>query len=297
MNRRFFITSAAVVPLLGCSRVARDRQKWFAEREQALANRHQVAVDSKRTTPPAPKEILKSHPELKGLTKVAHRMHPRYSREPDPTASKIGGSFLWPNSSPWPVESNSDQPLVPVLQLNIHDAPPQLAFREQSDYLQVFWAMSGELRPVIVWSDSREVDLPAKPPAVYGPRVPIPCRLFPERIAERPGLSLLPTVESDRLRNEPIYDSELSVAPGTKIGGYARHLTPESSPVCNRCRRGMDYLLTIDTEEWNVPRWRPIEESDDTHRHPLGINLGRGTAVDFFLCRRCDHWPIKHLLR
>lgn len=297
MNRRVFLTTAAVVPLVGCSRVARDRQKWVEEREQELASRHPVGVDSTRTTPPAPKDILQSHPELKGLTKVSHRLHPRFSIEPDVRSSKIGGTFLWSNSSPWPTEPNSNQPLVPVLQLNLKDAPPQITFRDQSDYLQVFWAMSGELRPVIAWTYSTEVVVPAKPPAVYGPRVPIPCRLFPEQIIERPGLSLLPAVESDRLRNEPIYDSELSVVPGTKVGGYARNLTPESSPFCNRCRRGMDYLLSIDTEEWSIPRWRPIEESDDTYRHPLGINLDHGTAVDIFLCRRCEHWPIKHLLR
>ena len=69
-------------------------------------------------------DVLAVAPELNGLTKVAVRLHPRYSEEPAADRSKLGGHFLWPAAEPWPVCDEHGIPHVPVLQLRSEDAPP-----------------------------------------------------------------------------------------------------------------------------------------------------------------------------
>src|SRR5205807_10092329 len=113
MNRRAFLTAAAIAA--GCRRTASpapglsaaDVEYAATQRESRELHlreltRYRVAPDAVRTTPASPGDVLAIAPELKGLTKVAVRLHPRYSDEPAPDRSKLGGRFWWPAGEPWP---------------------------------------------------------------------------------------------------------------------------------------------------------------------------------------------------
>ena len=95
MNRRAFLAAAAAVavgckktststpvPAVDAMRIGRDREE--RERHLSELERFRVPSDAVRTTPPPPDDVLAVAPELKGLTKVAVRLHPRYSDEPAP---------------------------------------------------------------------------------------------------------------------------------------------------------------------------------------------------------------------
>ena len=72
------------------------------DRHLELLQRFRVPPTAVRTTPKPPADVLATAPELKGLIKVAARLHPRFSDEPKPDESKLGGRFLWPADEPWP---------------------------------------------------------------------------------------------------------------------------------------------------------------------------------------------------
>ncbi|MFD7232631.1 hypothetical protein [Streptomyces sp. NPDC059881] len=78
------------------------------------------------------------------------------------------------------------------------------------------------------------------------------------------------------------YMSDLSVAPGWKVGGYASwHLTGPAPVDCARCGTPMPPLLTVDTWECDGASrsWLPVEDrSDEDPRviDPVGVYLGRG---------------------
>ncbi len=157
MNRRTFLIGGAAA-VAGCARPAapptpalatpqltdadRDRiAAELAERERhlKLLEGFRVAPNAARTTPPPPADVLAFAPELKPLVKVALRLHPRFGEELPAEATKLGGKFRWPRSEPWPQCEEHRIPFVPVLQLRAEDAPPQFAFRERSDLLQLLW--------------------------------------------------------------------------------------------------------------------------------------------------------------
>ncbi|HEX8032607.1 MAG TPA: hypothetical protein VF510_02110 [Ktedonobacterales bacterium] len=56
-----------------------------------------------RTTPPPPLDITDFFPELRPLARRTVRLHPRRDGETGLGESKLGGTFLWPVSEPWPV--------------------------------------------------------------------------------------------------------------------------------------------------------------------------------------------------
>jgi hypothetical protein len=131
--------------------------------------------------------------------------------------------------------------------------------------------------------------------------VPVPCRLFPERVAELPPLALMPKQMREPVEAWPPpvdFAAQLSAARGTKAGGWPR--TPE--PVrCTVCVHPMDFLLTIDSCEWTATdavRWKPLEDSDtDGYRRAAGLTFSKPeTAVQLFLCKRCEKWPVRGVL-
>jgi hypothetical protein len=149
---------------------------------------------------------------------------------------------------------------------------------------------------------------------------------MPERVIEYPSVydvadelrDRISEWEADNLGPDGIhqweYEAELSVAPGTKVGGYLDWIQFPWAPVCP-CGRIMQHLLTIATVEWNGVgdrRWTPVEDQElltsvpggfdekDGNLKPIwpalwcptGLSLGDGGHMHLFVCRDCGQWPI-----
>jgi hypothetical protein len=322
MDRRAFLAAAAGVAA-GCARgpgpaggvtpleaehIAAARQS--RDRHLRELARFRVPADAKRTTAPPPADVLQFAPELKPLTKVAIRLHPRYSDEPAPDESKLGGQFLWPAAEPWPTCDEHKIPFVPVLQLRAEDAPPNWPYRPGTDLAQLLWCArdhgEGWVKPHLAWRKRSAVAGPlAEPPptdAAVLDYAPVPCRLFPERVTEFPNFEALPgsvrqKVGDGKPGGPTEYIRLLSVAPGTKVGGYPQGIQGPEVPACPKCRWGMDYLLTVASEEWGEERWIPLEEraarDERGYRGAAGLRFPYLGRVHLFACRRCDGWPVR----
>ncbi|WP_327379537.1 hypothetical protein [Streptomyces sp. NBC_01212] len=77
------------------------------------------------------------------------------------------------------------------------------------------------------------------------------------------------------------YMSDLSIAPGWKVGGFASwHLTDPARVDCLVCGTAMPPLLTVDKWEGDSASrsWRPVEDQESGPRthDPTGVHLGRG---------------------
>jgi hypothetical protein len=318
----------------GCGVVPRPPKTPPSLLAQLAARRAHVAAvtpfavppDFTRTTPKPPADLLAVAPELKGVAKLAFRLHPRYCAiPPEATQSNLGGPLLWPAVEPYPVTADGKL-LAPVLQLRRADAPPQVTFPEGRDLLQLFWNPRFEAgRPrasvevATVWRESGglsagpphplaplargEGDPDTLGPAVWTDFLPLPCRLAPERMLEFPAWEILPRPMRDRVAaavpgGEAAYRHLLSVAPGTKVGGYAPAAAlPEAKPpACPTCSWGMDYLLTVAEAEWDgatAPRWKPAEDTQvSPQRTADGLSLGPAAGCSLFVCRRCEGWPV-----
>ncbi len=349
MHRRTFLTAAAAFAA-GCARrpngaTPGDPARINAERRDRarhleLLSRFRVPPTATRTTPPPPADVLAVAPELKPLIKVAVRLHPRFSDEPKPDESKLGGQFWWPAGEPWPTCDEHRIPLVTVLQLRAEDAPPNWPFFPGSDLMQLLWCprdhnSRGWVKPAVVWRKRADVTPPlADPPptdAAFLHYVPVPCRLFPERVAEFPNWDALPKSVKEKveawkppplkLRPEwgpPGHAADLvskptgvayyglaAAADGTKVGGYPLWDGLPAVPTCPTCGWGMDYLLTVASSEWdgaNWVRWMPLEErhvrdgraiAEEGYARAAGLMFGDESNVHLFACRRCDDWPVR----
>ena len=307
MNRRLFLAS---VPLVvgGCreSKPAVPVNVTPDERAAHLAMVANFRVPSKavRATPKPPVDVVERFPDLKPLLKVAVRLHPRFGDEPAPTESKFGGQFLWPAGEEWPSCPEFQVPMQPVLQLRQDDAP--FPFRANTDLVQLFWTpratKAGPPHLSAAWRKIAGVTGPlaASPPtdgADLG-YVPVPCRFFPERVAELPPVALMPAPMRAKLgawNSSVDYHTHLAAAPGTKAGGWPARATVAT---CLTCVRPMDYLLTVDACEWtegSKSRWKPVEDPDaEGYRRAAGLNFGKTDAVvQVYICRRCEKWPLR----
>lgn len=327
LHRRHFLAAAAALPLVGCRRdpnapvVSSGDAKRIADEQaarkallMALAA-SKVSPTATRTTPPREVDLLKEFPELKPLVRMTHRLHPRFSDEPRADQSKLGGAIAWPASEPWPTCEVFKIPYVPVLQLLTDDCPSQVKFKPGTDVLQLLWSPrdhkdTGRPKPLIVWRALKDTpqpyaDLPATTHAFPG-YIPVPCRFFTEKLLEFPDWSTAKvTPFRGRLEawkpggdRDPVkvYTEKLSVAPGTKVGGFPWWIGGANPPACDTCHRGMDYLLTLDTDEWREPSWIPVEEVNRpdllaSAKNAAGLTLAGNYHV--FVCRRCPDWPVK----
>jgi len=310
-------------------------------RRRAILEPYRVGPEDRRTTPQPAFDVGALFPELAGQSTITIRLHPRYGEEPPVSASKMGGTFLWPADEPWPSCPAHEIPLVAVLQLSARDLP-EMPFPPGADLFQVLWCprehdgIAGRY-PDMYWADPRfywrnrdEIahPRPDNPPShdAFYEYVPLPCRLIPERVIEYPSVYDLPEDFVQRIydwENKYLgadgmhvceYESGLSVAYGTKVGGFLHWIQSPWIPTCN-CGAAMEHLLTIATVEWNGiidQRWTPIEEQkilrsfpgswdefSDAQKAisgafwiPTGINLGDGGHMQLFVCRNCPDWPI-----
>ena len=96
------------------------------------------------------------------------------------------------------------------------------------------------------------------------------------------------------------YQYHLSVAPGTKVGGWVNWIQDPIWPACE-CGHALEHLLTIasresDGESWKT--WTPIEErsgATESPDDPADIMIGDAGDVYLFTCLRCEHRPITTL--
>ncbi|MBA9003079.1 DUF1963 domain-containing protein [Thermomonospora cellulosilytica] len=296
-----------------------------------------MAGESPRlTTPPKPVRIEQVFPELRSLARTTVRLHPRPGR-PGTTESSLGGPLLWPADEPWPHCAEFDRhyaferdlpseplPLVPILQLFARDVP-ELPFPAGTDVCQVLWCPLDH-DPLycpdvqVRWRDSASITRPrTEPPPVdleysadnYLPR---PCALAPERVTEFPHYSDLDpelarriTAWEEQIERRWRYHYHLSVAPGTKVGGWVHWIQDPIWLTCE-CGHALEHLLTIasgesDGQSWKT--WTPAEEHPGMDangrprrrldRRPADLMIGDVGDVYLFTCPQCEHRPITTL--
>ncbi|WP_317795804.1 hypothetical protein [Actinoplanes sichuanensis] len=244
--------------------------------------------------------------------------------------------MLWPVDEPWPRCCDADPydhdyvspaepepPLVPILQLFAEDVP-EIPFPDGTDVLQVLWCPFDHdsfPRPELRWR--RRADVGARRPAMPEPdpesdpeRVPRRCLLDPERVTEYPSWDLPKDVRQlleDRFSQLKSatgwdYEADLSVAPGTKIGGYPGWVQLPDWPVCD-CGKVMNHLLTVaslDFDDANGKRWVPLEDRpvppvpsgaawySATEQNPTGLMIGDVGGMYLFVCTSCTDRPFAY---
>ncbi|WP_250033321.1 hypothetical protein [Paractinoplanes maris] len=192
-------------------------------------------------------------------------------------------------------------PLIPVAQLHRRDIP-DFAGPDDCDLMQVLWCPLDHPeegynpRVRVFWR--RGADLgpllaePPEPPVVNDSYLPVPCVVHPEQVREFPYGGLLPGDLGARIDawEEELgtsYQSDLSLAPGWKIGGFANWSLTDPHPMdCAECGTAMTLLLTADSGEWEgrVSSWRPVEEPEGASADPVGVTIGRGYSLYVFRC-------------
>jgi len=245
--------------------------------------------------------------------------------------------MLWPAGESWPMcdgpkggdhfdscPGEAAAPLVPVLQLFAADVP-ELPFPDGTDLLQVLWCPFdhepwGSPKPRLWWRRSADVTTVASTPppdAESAPRhVPAACVLDPERVVEYPVQELPRAVrdeigdEIERIEEETgwSYDDDLSVASGTKVGGYPGWTQDGVWPECD-CGAVMHHVVTVASWEFstgNEKRWIPLEDrvamaewrwdapaDHPAHRvkNPTGLMLGDVGGIYLFVCTVCPDRP------
>lgn len=243
-----------------------------------------------RPETPIPRtNILEIVPELAGLATITVRLHPRRGEVAELLGSKLGGTFLWPKSEPWPtcdevgppewsvateLPADAPQPaLVPVLQLRAADAP-ELPFPRGTDLFQLLWCPTDHTanfvaKPFVFWRDSRDlVDSPVSISATTAPDgnyVPTPCALHLERVREFPHIldldeTLKEKLKAWRLPNDmagffggptTMYEWALSVCPSNKIGGNVFWGMDDETPNCDACGTKLRHLLSLTDSEYD----------------------------------------------
>ncbi|MCX4511347.1 hypothetical protein OHA27_13725 [Streptomyces sp. NBC_01619] len=203
-------------------------------------------------------------------------------------------------------------PLLPLAQLHRRDVPGLVSGPEGCDLLQVLWcpfdAHGGgyELSLHLRWRRSSEVTdvLADRPePLLVGSDafVAEPCVLHPERVVEHVFPEVLPEELQERIyewegdedeqdEDSILYQSDLSIAPGWKVGGFPGW--PSTGPVEMTCECGerMELLLSVDSREWDngTRSWIPLEDvptSDVSGANiPTRVTVGRGGVLHVFIC-------------
>nr|WP_031225212.1 hypothetical protein [Streptomyces roseochromogenus] len=206
-------------------------------------------------------------------------------------------------------------PLLPLAQFFARDVPG-LAGPDGADVLQVLWcpfSAHGDLATPGIhlrWRNSSKVgELLAEPPlpAVIGDDeyVPEPCVLHPEPVTEHEYIGLLDAGLQERIygwedgqaeadefegHEPPRYQTDLSTAPGWKVGGFATWETSGPYQVVCTCGSPMCPLLTIASTEWEdeTISWVPVEDrhlaEEFEANTPTRVTVGRGGSLTIFTC-------------
>jgi hypothetical protein len=250
-RRQFLLTAPSTVALAGCggrggpagppgpvvtaadaARIAAERQardEWLA----ALPT-FRVPPTAVRTTPKPPADVLAAVPELKGLVKITTRLHPRFSDEPGPDETKLGGRFAWPAATRGRPAPDHHVPYTAVLQLRADDAPPQWPFPPGMDLFQLLWCprdhadSKGWVRPAVRWRKRSEAAAgPQADPPDHRRGLP---RVRPGRVPALPGAG----GRIPRARGAAASQSGISSRRGSRPG---RGTAPPRSPARNCTQR------------------------------------------------------------
>ncbi|MFE9391994.1 hypothetical protein [Streptomyces sp. NPDC006784] len=211
-------------------------------------------------------------------------------------------------------------PMAAVAQLYRRDIPDLVGGPADCDLLQVFWCpfdahggghdMSLHLR----WrrsADVRQVREEQPEPVVVGHDgyVPEPCVLHPERVVEYEYIEQLPDGLARRIAEwegpeddwEPdtiTYESDLSIAPGWKVGGFASwHTTGPATITCGPCGRALEPLLTVASSEWDggTGSWTPLEDRPAADamdaNTPTHVTVGRWGSLFILTCPAYPEHP------
>ena len=286
----------------------------------------------------SPEEYL---PELVALRRLTTRLHPRPG-DPGARDSSLGGPMLWPIGTPLPTctEDHSDDgddgpvPLIPVIQLFRRDMPrlASVGWPDGVDVLRVLWCPREHETPYwwplpsIFWHT--EADLDAGSTTLPGARVvdetlhPHACVLHPEpdvieyTIWDAPQGFWPPLRQRGKAFEEATglrFGSHLTVAPGTKVGGWPSWHQPPHWPVCD-CGGQAEYLLSIQSYEFDGSesiRWTPLHDQDvvsqfyrdrssvsfevlEKIRNPHGLQIGRSGGLHIFICMKCPGSKLYH---
>jgi hypothetical protein len=272
---------------------------------------------------------------LKNLERTAVLLHPRHSEEPGEDRSKLGGIFCWPADEAWPHCVEHHVPFAPILQLR-RDEFPELEFKAGTNLMQLLWCPGERLvtKWTIVWRDRSSVrrvraKIPTAENAFPG-NLPLPCRLFPERVVEYPDYYELPREIKERLpsrapdavvadfketrrdHDEKTFHEGLQLYSdvfqnnywGIKLGGWPRWLRDPQTVQCSRCHMNMDYVLQLGAgEQWPMA---PEQEQQlvkarvecnerialENALNAPGFQLAGDAVYYFFVCRRCEPWEV-----
>ena len=105
------------------------------------------------------------------------------------------------------------------------------------------------------------------------------------------------------------YSTNLSVAPGWKVGGWASWgLTDPIAQSCPACDTATNPLLTIATNEWDSSNhsWIPHEVQQSTAptrggeprpNQPAAIQIGRGYRQQLYVCPASPEHPHTELMQ
>jgi len=272
---------------------------------------------SNLTTRPHGFDLENTFTWLQGKGRQAIRLHPRSAVVVGQHYSKVGGEIVWPSAEPWPHCEDHRSDYVPVLQLRACDLP-HVEFPVGTDVLQILWCPNdhaehgyGPHLGLFWWHTDSLVSVAANSRQVRignEDYMPQPCRVTPEVVMEYPSAFSLSLSEEQaeelsawELEHGVSYQYFLSVAPGFKVGGYPHWVQSPQAVKCG-CGREMDYLLTIDSAEFDGgtwERWLPEEErgvweAEYSLRNRVqcaaGIMLGDMGNINVFICRRCSPW-------
>jgi len=279
-------------------------------------------------------DLEKLFPKIKELLKITTRLHPRQAKKIGLTDSKFGGDIIWPKNEYWPMCSEPiysfdkiqntphNEKFITVLQLNAKDIK-NMDFPANKDLFQLLWCPAdhpiSDYSPILkgFWRNAKDItDLKTSFPESGEPNdnyLITECSIFPEIVYEYPSAFELETIDKELSKaifgwestfTEPIYQHQLSVADGCKVGGYIYWHQDPNVPIC-KCGKFMEHLLTISDTEFDggsYKRWCPIEDNENIMslpyperkkiQNPLNINFGMG-KIYVFVCKDCHDWPIE----
>ncbi|MFJ9442502.1 hypothetical protein ACIRRH_11595 [Kitasatospora sp. NPDC101235] len=210
-------------------------------------------------------------------------------------------------------------PLIGLAQFYRRDIPDLPAGPDDCDLLQVFWCpfdahgpgrtgMLLDLRWRRSWEVTEVLASPPRPEVVgFDGYVPEPCVLHPEQVTTYPFAGLLPedlcarigaweeareeAEEDEEDAGPPLYQYDLSIPPGWRVGGFASWHSTDPAPMdCHSCATPMQLLLTIDSSEWDggSGSWRPLEDQASADLHststPTEVTVGRWGELNVFAC-------------
>lgn len=295
------------------------------------------------TTPTPPVDVAEIIPDLKSMAQTTVRLHPRPGEAPI-DASKIGGKFLWPAKEDWPHCAEHDCPFVCALQLWKEDVP-EVGFKPGTDLFQLLWCPHNHgpgYCPDVkaCWwtraSIRKATEVPEPPTPAYDEilHLPQPCLIYPEQIVEYPdpcelgldekyrSITTAPamieaTAWASRLASSrwpgpdmviDMYQTWLSAAAGTKVGGYPDWIHSPEYPPCS-CGGVMELLVQFSSCEYNggtLGRWLPIQDREvlglDYNagrpvREAMGLMFGDVGKVYVFHCPTCEARPMRAFMQ